>query len=313
MAGSNAPVLMLTEKAGHALGFFDLATGAAAARIDLPPFPHEFAVDPDGRYAYVAQYGVRTSTDAGEGGAAVLVVDIAERRLVRRIDCAPYRRPHGITFDGRGRLLVLSEAADTLLVFDAPLTAETPSALIPTGGRKSHLVVAGADGAWAYCSNLESGTVTRIALDEPAGRPRTVSPGARPEALLLSADGRRLLVSNRGSATLAVIDTETMAVLAEAPTRPDPARLYAIGDGRVLVANYENRSLSIVDQGSLRETGFLELPGRPAAACFAPGTGHAFVSVDSGASIEIDLEALGIVRVIPTGPEPDCCSIVHGP
>jgi YVTN family beta-propeller protein len=300
---------MLIEKSDHCLSFYDLASGARLARIALPAFPHEFAVDPDRRYAYVGQYGTHTSADPGPGGAAVLVIDIAHRTLVGTIETEPYRRLHGLAADRRGRLHVLSEAAGALLTFPKPRAGEPP-VIVPSGGGRSHLVVVSADGAHAYCSNLESRTVTKIAPADPSVAALVVTPGDRPEGLLLSPDGRLLYVGNRGSNTLAVIDTATMAVVASAPARPDPTRLYWMRDGRLLVANFADCSISVVDSETLAEIAFLPVEGRPAAACIDPLSGHAFVSVDSDQSLEIDLDTMTIVSTIPTGREPDCCVVL---
>jgi YVTN family beta-propeller protein len=302
---------MLIEKSDHCLSFYDTESGERLARIALPDFPHEFAVAPDLAYVYVGHYGARTSADPGPGGAEVLVIDIARRALVGTIETAPYRRLHGVAVDGRGRLHVLSEAAGTLLTFPQPRAAGLPL-VVPSGGRRSHLVVVSPDGAHAYCSNLGSRTVTKIVPADPTAAPIAATPGDRPEGMLLSPDGRLLYVGNRGSSTLAVIDTETMAVVASAPARPDPTRLYWTKAGRLLVVNSADCSISVVDSGTLAELAFLPVNGRPAAACIDPRTGRAFVSVDSDQSLEVDLDAMAIISAIKTGREPDCCMVLAG-
>lgn len=308
---SPSAALMLIEKSAHCLSFYATDSGARLARIALPDFPHEFAVDPDRRYAYVGHYGAHTSADPGPGGAAVLVVDIARRALAGTIETEPYRRLHGLALDGRGRLHVLSEATGTLLTFPQPRAVGLPL-VVPSGGGRSHLVAVSPDGGHAYCSNLESHTVTKIVPADPSVAPLVATPGDRPEGLLLSPDGRLLYVGNRGSNTLAVIDTATMVVVASAPARRDPTRLYRTRDGRLLVVNFADCSISVVDSETLAELAFLPVDGRPAAACIDPRTGHAFVSVDSDQSLEIDLDTMAIVSAIPTGREPDCCTVLVG-
>jgi YVTN family beta-propeller protein len=81
----------------------------------------------------------------------------------------------------------------------------------------------------------------------------------------------------------------------------------------LLVANYADRSISIVDPVTLAEIAHLGLEARPAAACIDPHTGHAFVSVDSDRSLEIDLEAMKVVSSLSTGREPDCCTVIAAP
>ena len=64
------------------------------------------------------------------------------------------------------------------------------------------------------------------------------------------------------------------------------------------------------DPVTLAEIAHLPLAARPAAACIDPRTGHAFISVDSNQSLEIDLATMRIVAAIDTGREPDCCVVL---
>lgn len=309
IGSSPSAVLVLTEKDSHRISFYDTTSGEQLASVALPDFPHEFVVDAGRRYAYAGHYGVRTSGDDGEGGASVMIVDLLARRLVGTIDCSPYRRLHGIAIDRCDRLHVLSEAANVLLRFERPRDGEAPI-VVPSGGIKSHLFALAADGEWAYCSNLASQTVTRISPANPSVPPLAVAPGEKPEGLLLSADGRLLYVSNRNSDTLTAIETATMSVVASAPSRRDPARICRMRDGRLLIMHYDGRSISVVDPVTLAEIAHLPLAARPAAACIDPRTGHAFISVDSNQSLEIDLATMRIVAAIDTGREPDCCVVL---
>ncbi|QND50783.1 YncE family protein [Phyllobacterium sp. 628] len=304
------PVLMLIEKNSHCLSFYDAAAGILLESIELPDYPHEFAVDSKRAYAYVGHYGVRTSASTDPGGSSVFVIDIAQRKLARTIDCRPFSRLHGIMLDGSDRLHVLSEAANVMLRFDDPISATAPSRAVITGGLKSHLFTLSHDGQWAYCMNLLSHTVTKISPGDATVVPVPLSPGIKPEGQFLSANGQTLYVSNRASATLVAINTQTMKVIRETPTRHDPARIYGMRDSRLFIANYDDRSISVVDPLSLEETGYLKLYGRPAAACLHPDTGHAYVSIDTDECAEIDPDNLNVIRSFRTKSEPDCCFIV---
>ena len=301
------PVLMLIEKSSHCLSFYDVGAGALLDSIQLPQYPHEFTVDSARRHAYVGHYGVRTSANTDPGGASVLVIDIAERKLSHAIDCSPYRRLHGIKLDGSDRLHVLSEAANVMLRFDEPLIDPTPSRALTTGGLNSHLFTLTRNGEWAYCVNLLSHTVTKMSPVDAAVAPIPLSPGGKPEGLLLSADEKTLYVGNRETSTLVAIDTETMTIIGRAPARRDPARIYGLGDGHLFVANYLDMSVSVIDPRSLQEIHCLKLRGRPTAACIHNPSGSAFVSIDTDECLQIDLHDLVVITSFKTKSEPDSC------
>lgn len=301
---------MLIEKSSHCLSFYDAEAGVLLDSIALPEYPHEFTVDATEEYAYVGHYGVKTSTVTDVGGSSVFVIDIANRRLERSIDCRPFRRLHGVGFDAHGRLHVMSETDAVMLRFDEPRTATGPSRGVVTGGLKSHLFALTHDGRWAYCMNLLSHTVTRISPMDASIAPVAISPGAKPEGLFLTSDEKTLFVSNRISNSLVAISTDTMTITREGKARRDPARIYGMPDGRLLVANYENLSVSAVNAETLEETHFLELPGRPAAACIQPDSNTAIVAVDSNQCITIDLATMSIIGSFQTKMEPDCCFVL---
>ncbi|MFD4262776.1 hypothetical protein ACFWR9_35485 [Streptomyces sp. NPDC058534] len=91
-AGSD--VLVVVEKSGHAVAFYETTSGRSPQRVQLPDYPHEMVVDSRRRLAYVGHYGVRMSATVGEGGAAVLVIDLAERTLARTVE-VPHWFVHG--------------------------------------------------------------------------------------------------------------------------------------------------------------------------------------------------------------------------
>ena len=89
---------------------------------------------------------------------------------------------------------------------------------------------------------------------QPAGTAATVRPGAqvpaalrRPVALALVEQGRRLLVANRDTGTVSIIDTQQQRLLAEQPVAPRLDHLAALPDGRhVLVVDGENHRLLLL-------------------------------------------------------------------
>ncbi|WPH15036.1 YncE family protein [Variovorax paradoxus] len=304
-------ILLLVEKCSHCFSYYDIESGERLHSIALEEFPHEFVVDRAQRFAYVGHYGVETSGHLGHGGTRIFQIDIAARRLARTIDIAPFNRLHGMQMDEQGRLYALSEDRAQLVVLDRPETDTAPRRAVPTGGIKSHLFALTRDGRTAYVMNLLSHTVTKVRPHDATATPVPCSPGEKPEGYALSADEKTLYVTNRWSNTLAAIDTATMKVLREAPSREDATRLYLYRDGRLVVTNYGERSLSVVDPASLKELARIPMEARAIALSFHPTRPLAFVSQDNDKLGYFNMETLAFERFIGTQREPDVsCTVL---
>jgi len=311
-------VLLLVQKCAHTFSFYDLASGHALQHLVLPNFPHEFCVDPARQRAYVGIFGIETAWTRGdEGDTRIAEIDLTERRLLRLLDLWPYRRPHGMACDAAGRLYAMSEAQDTLLVFDRPREQDVPHLAVPSGGIKTHLVTLDAQAETAYGIHLLSNTVTRFHPRDATVAPRAVMPGPRPEGNALSRDERTLFVANRGDDTLVAIDTATLAVGRRVKTRRDPNRIYRrdLPDGRaqLLLTNSGEQSLSVFDADTLEEVHCLALPASPTALSFHPTRPLAYVSFQDDVVRELDLQRWQFVRQIRTLREPDASFVLSGP
>jgi YVTN family beta-propeller protein len=303
-------ILLLVEKCAHSFSWYDLESGERLKSLRLPDFPHEFVTDAANHYAYVGHYGVETSGHVGAGGHAIFQIDIRSAELVRTIDLYPFNRIHGLQIDAADRLYALSEAQATLLVLDRPATDSAPQRAVSAGGIKSHLFALTRDGQTAYCMNLLSHTVAKVRPWDPLFQPMACHPGQKPEGYCLSEDERTLYVSNRWSNTLCAIDTATMAVLFAVPSRDDVTRIYHARDGRLFTSNYGDRSLSVVDATTLRETAYLKLDARAIALSFHPVKPLAFISLDDDRVAVLDTATLRIARFIATQREPDVSKVV---
>ncbi len=212
-------ILFLVEKCSHCVSYYDANSGEKVHTIELPEYPHEVAFDSENKFAYLGHYGVETSGHIGDGGHTIMVIDIEKREHVRTIDVHPYNRLHGMNMDKHDRLYALSEDKATLLSFDNPREATAPDYAVPTGGIKAHLFALSQDGEYAYSMNLLSHTVTKIKPRDALFTPVAVSPGKKPEGYCLINDDAHLVVTNRLSNTISLIDTSIMKALKEAPTR----------------------------------------------------------------------------------------------
>ena len=301
--------LLLVQKCAHTFSFYDLATGQAEKHIALPNFPHEFAVDPARKLAYVGHYGIETASHLGDmGGHSVFVIDLETREHVSTLNLWPFYRPHGLAVDRAGRLFVMSEAHNTLLRFSDPLASQVPDLAVASGGYKTHLFALTRDAETAYALNLLSNTVTKIRPNDPTFAPVAVMPGPTPEGNVLSADESLLYVANRGDDTIVAIDTATMKVVAGGKTRRDPNRLYRTADRErrdlLLATNSGEQSLSVFDT-DLKEQRCLALPANPLALSLHPTRRAAFISFQDQTVRRLNLDTFEFEQQIATLQEPD--------
>ena len=303
-------VLLLVEKCSHCFSTYDLQSGKRIASVDLPDYPHEFVTDSENRYAYIGHYGVEHSGISGPGGHSIFQVDIRSSKLVRSIDLSPFNRIHGLQMDEQDRLYALSEERSTLLVLDEPRTDTAPKRAVSSGGIKSHLFALTRDGQTAYCMNLLSHTVAKVRPWDALWQPVLCSPGEKPEGYCLSEDEKTLYVTNRWSNTLCAIDTQTMAVKQVAPSRNDATRLYRFRDGRILVTNYGERSISIIDPNTLAELMHVPTGARAIALSFHPTRPLAYVSLDNDSVGVFNVNTGQFESYIATQREPDVSKVV---
>lgn len=306
---SHKETLLLVQKCAHTFSFYDLASGKAEKHIVLPDFPHEFAVDPVRRRAYIGHYGIETASHLGDnGGHSVFVIDLDRREQVATLNLWPFYRPHGLSVDTLGRLFVMSEAHNTLLRFSDPVNRHVPDLAVASGGYKTHLFALTRDAETAYALNLLSNTVTRIRPNDASVAPVAMVPGPVPEGNVLSADESLLYVANRGDDTIVAIDTATMQIVARGKTRRDPNRVYRYrgpdGADLLLTTNSGEHSLSIFGT-DLQERRCFALPSNPLALSFHPAGGVVFISFQDDTVRKLDLQTFEFGQVIKTLREPD--------
>lgn len=303
-------ILLLVEKCSHCFSYYDVSTGQRVHSIPLDDFPHEFVVDPERRYAYVGHYGVETSGHLGRGGSKIFQIDIAARKLARTIDIEPFNRLHGMQMDEKGRLYALSEERAQLVVLENPSTDTAPRRAVPTGGIKSHLFALTRDGQTAFSMNLLSHTVTKVKPYDATVLPIACAPGSKPEGYALSGDEQTLYVTCRWSNTICAIDAHTMKVVRSTSSREDATRIYLYRDGRLIVTNYGDRSLSILDPKTLRELAYVPMEARAIALSYHPTKPLAFVSQDNDKVGIFNLDSEKFERFINTQREPDVSQVL---
>jgi DNA-binding beta-propeller fold protein YncE len=127
--------LIMVDKIGGRVLFFGPSGDRELSELRPSPEPglrpHEVAIAPDGRTAYVSVYGDGVFGNNPHPGHTIAVIDLVTSRMVGSIDVAPSRAPHGMQVDAAGRLYVACDLDHKLLFID-PQTRRI-EAVIDTG------------------------------------------------------------------------------------------------------------------------------------------------------------------------------------
>ena len=303
-------LLVVANKQEASASIIDVASGRTVATLPTGVGPHEAAVSHDGRWAVVSDYGAQVA------GSSLTVIDLDALEVARTIEVGPYRRPHGVLFlPGDTLLAVTAEANQAVLLVDFR-TGE--AAAVETAAQGTHMVAATADGATLFTANVHSGTVTRIDVRTREVRSAPVAPVSEGVAVLpdgsqvwvgsnqqhtvtvldgrtlapidtlqapgvpyrlnVSADGRRMVVTNPMAGAVRVFDTATRRELAEIHIPLDPARATAQAQGN----------------------------SQPVGSTVSADGRRAYVALQGmDAVAEVDLEAFEVLRYFDTGSGPD--------
>ena len=307
--------LLVLAKRDHTLAIVDPVTLTVVARVTVGEDPHEVTVTPDGRTAYVSNYG---------GGAfnTLSVVDLVAHTPLTPVDLGPLRGPHGLTSKG-DEVWFTAEGAKVVGAYD-PKRAQVDWVL-GTGQDRTHMIFVSDDLRRVVTTNVSSGTVSileKVSGDGPGngppgprpGPPRerweeTVVPVARgAEGFDVAPDGEEIWVANAQPGTVSIIDSTTKAVTQTLDAGVVGAnRLKFTPDGkRVLVSSLRGGGLVVFDARARTMEKRIPLGRGTAGILVQPDGRRAFVacSPDDDVAV-IDLQTLDVVGHVAGGHEPD--------
>jgi YVTN family beta-propeller protein len=302
--------LLVLNKSDHEVAFVDSETQKVVAKLPTGRGPHEVAVSPDGKLAYVANYGAHGLFREGvqpkfEPGHSLTVVDLAKRQVRATFELAPYGQPHGIYVSRDGRLVwVTVEASQAVLELDA----STGKILRTwkTGQNVSHMLVPTPDEKKLYVANIGSGSVTVI--ERESGSVRSVPTGAGAEGIDVSPSGHEVWVTNRGANTVSVLDAKTDAVAATIESGGRfPIRVKLTPDGRqAWVSNAQSNAVAVFDTATRNLLGTIEVGAVPVGILVTPDGKRAFVANTNDNRVTVvDVAARRVLGTFSTGTEPD--------
>ncbi|CAO4170589.1 beta-propeller fold lactonase family protein [Methylorubrum populi] len=250
----------VTRPEGHGVAVIDLEARRVTGSLDLPGGPLGIGVNPKSGEVYVADwYGARVFVLSPSADGLKREGEIATGQSPSGIAVTPGQSPSGIAVTPDGAtLLVANRESDSVSIIDVANRRETRR--VPVGQHPFGLTLS-ADGRFAYTANVVSNDVS--AIDVAAGRETgRVATGQRPYVIALAAG--RGFVTDQYSNTVTVFDPVTLRKLAAIDVGDHPEGIAATRDGKtVVVANWGDNALSLIDTSSLTVTGTIETGDGP--------------------------------------------------
>lgn len=310
-SAATAQVLIL-HKGDDSLGIYHEDSGKLEQKIPTGAKPHEFAVTPDGRFAFVSNYGVDSWTEDKQGGNTLTVIDLAARKPAGEIQLGQYHRPHGIHLGRSGRLYVTCDFPAALAVADS----RTRKLLygIPVSGKLPHLVAVTADERQAWTADSGSGTVSVI--DLRARRQRgSVEVGGVPMGIAVTPDEKTVLVGTRTANQVVVLDAVTNTVKRRLAVPGQPSRITVSPDGRFAYTSLiESGEVAVIDLATLEEVRRARAGSHPEGIRLDPASGTLFVSAQGdNRTVRFRLPDLEVVKVFETAAKPDPVFVLRQP
>jgi len=305
-----AQTLVVLNKSDHQAALVDPTNYQVVGKLPTGRGPHEVAVTPDGRYAYVSNYGSFGVFRPGEirerePGHTVTQLDLKERKVKGTFELGEHTSPHGIwTSRDSRRVWVTCEGAEAVLELDAATGKILKE--WKTGQRTSHMVVPTPDERKLYVANIGSGSVTVI--ERATDQVKSVPTAAGSEGIDITPDGREVWVANRGANTLSVLDVAADRVVASFESGGQmPIRVKFTPDGReAWVSNARSNTVSVFDASARKLVATIEVGAVPVGIQMAPDGKHAFVANTNANQVTVmDVSARKVLRAFPTGTEPD--------
>ncbi|HRK32073.1 MAG TPA: PDZ domain-containing protein [Tepidisphaeraceae bacterium] len=303
-----APSLLVLSKTESKLSIIDLETLQVKATVPTGNSPHEVCVSADGNTAFVADYG------ASVPGSTITMIDIPAAKVIRTIDIAPLRRPHGIG-EFQGKIYFTSETSAAIGRYDP--AEDKVDLIVGTGQQGSHmLAIDPADGR-IYTTNIGSDSVSAIDPQRGPGGSALTSHcdvAGQPEGIALSPDGRELWAGPRlPGQKISIVETAGDTVKQTIDFDGVPIRMTFTPDGsKVLVSDAKNHSLVVFDAKTKERVGEIKVDEIPIGCIITADGSKAFVSCAAAHKVvAVDLKEMKVIGSIDAGATPDGIAIAQ--
>jgi YVTN family beta-propeller protein len=244
--------LIMIDKRGGLVRFFDPATLKEVSTLQLEAIPHELAISPDHKTAYVPLYGDGVYGNNPNPGHKIVAIDLTTRKVSGTIDISPYLAPHGLQVDNNGTLYASCDTSRKLLVID-PKSHKILSAIDTEG--TGHWSAVLPDGSKAYVANKNDRMFVSIIDLKTRKMIGKVPMPKGTQGITASPDGKQVLAIDFRDPQFYVIDTATDKIIDTVVVEKNtvgPFRARFSPDGSILItANNTNALANIFNARNL--------------------------------------------------------------
>lgn len=335
VAQTPSPALVVTgsdkKPSDSVLQIIDPVAKKVVARVPLSGHPHQVAVSPDGKFAYVTEIASGSQwlnyPTAGEPKSTaplpedtISVVDLVAQKEIKVINVGPGSEPHDITIN-RGKVYFTAEGYKEICRYD-PATDQIDWRA-GVGENRVHQIVLTKDGTKLFAANIGSDTVAALlpwdpAIDvqpyslghaPPPYNQTLIHVGKGPEGIAMSPDEKEVWVLTRGNGGMVIIDTSSRKVLQTIDLNTkDPLRIAFSPDGKtVLIDDAQSGDILILDAATRKEIKRIKAVGKQIhALVFRPDGALAYAMSEADDLVGIiDMKTLELTDHISVGPGSD--------
>jgi YVTN family beta-propeller protein len=240
--------LIVIDKIGRHVRFFDPSTFKEISSLEVGVAPHDVAISPDHKTAYIPVYGDGVYGRNPHPGHTIAIIDLASRQVQGTIDVSPYQAPHGIQIDDAGTIYVTCDLSRKLLVID-PKTRSIEAALDTEG--TGHWAAVLPDASKAYVVNKNDRLfVTVIDLKKRTIIARIPAPNGT-EGIAASPDGKHVVAADHSEPKLLIInpatDTVEVTLPLEGNTKASFKPRFSPDGSKLLVCNMSEGLVNVID------------------------------------------------------------------
>jgi YVTN family beta-propeller protein len=305
-----ADTVVVVCKSDFQLALVDPATEKVLVKLPTGLGPHEVAVSPDGRTAYVSNFGRYSVYPAGDtehdkAGHTITVIDLVDRKVKATFDLGTHNGPHGMIVSHNGKLVwVTTETPQAVLEIDSG-TGKILH-VWNTNQERSHMIVATPNETKFYVTNTVSGSVSVV--DRSTGEVKVVATGPGTEGIAISPDGKEVWAASRLDDKISIISTVMDKIVAAFPSGgKGPKRMDFTPDGtQVWVTNPSSNQTTVFDARARELIATLPLSKSPSGVYISSDGRHAYITNANANELTfIDVASRKILSTMPIGTDPD--------
>jgi len=297
--------LIMIDKLGGFVRFFDPVSLKELSSFAIPEGPpHELAISPDHKTAYIPVYGDGVYGRNPHPGHVIAIVDLVSKKMTGTIDVSPYIAPHGLQVDAKGTLYATCDLSRKFLVIN-PKT-RTITAAVDTEGT-GHWIAVLPDGSKAYVANKNDRPFVSVIDIKARKMIGKVDMPNGTQGITVSPNGKQVLAVDYKDPKFVVIDTATDKIVDTVAVEQNgtgPFRVKYSPDGSKLVTCDSQAGLAnIINTADLHGKQTVLTVGKtPFGIAFSADSKTALVSNHGDGTISvIDLPSGKIVKTFKAG------------